>query len=91
MAVFYSWRHVGLCTVLWVVVFNSSGMFVCGKPASFAQDFRVTWSNYHLKQVDRGTTIQLTLDRNSGSSSFHFSLHMHNIIHSDDHVALLIN
>ncbi|XP_054809901.1 probable xyloglucan endotransglucosylase/hydrolase protein 6 [Prosopis cineraria] len=61
MAVFYSWRHVGVCSLLWVV---ASSVCVSARPATFAQDFRVTWSNYHLKQI--GTTVQLTLDRNSG-------------------------
>ncbi|KAK9130360.1 hypothetical protein Sjap_010847 [Stephania japonica] len=36
------------------------------KPATFVQDFRVTWSESHIKQLDNGTAIQLLLDQNSG-------------------------
>ncbi|KAK9100178.1 hypothetical protein Scep_023608 [Stephania cephalantha] len=36
------------------------------KPATFVQDFHVTWSESHIKQFDNGTAIQLLLDQNSG-------------------------
>lgn len=37
------------------------------KPATFLQDFRVTWSDSHIKQLDGGKGIQLLLDQNSGT------------------------
>ncbi|KAL9241740.1 hypothetical protein vseg_015813 [Gypsophila vaccaria] len=39
---------------------------VSAKPATFVQDFKVTWSDSHLKLVEGGNAIQLTLDQNSG-------------------------
>ncbi|GMP27631.1 hypothetical protein CsSME_00003530 [Camellia sinensis var. sinensis] len=39
---------------------------VSGRPASFVQDFRVTWADWHVRQIDAGRAIQLALDRNSG-------------------------
>ncbi|XP_057762046.1 probable xyloglucan endotransglucosylase/hydrolase protein 6 [Arachis stenosperma] len=50
---------------LWALVL--SGVSVWGKPVTFLQDFRVTWSDSHIRQIDnQGTAIQLILDRNSG-------------------------
>ncbi|ERN07392.1 hypothetical protein AMTRI_Chr12g241550 [Amborella trichopoda] len=37
-----------------------------GRPATFLQDFRVTWSDAHIKQLMNGSGIQLTLDQTSG-------------------------
>ncbi|XP_058068053.1 probable xyloglucan endotransglucosylase/hydrolase protein 6 [Magnolia sinica] len=36
------------------------------KPATFIQDFRVTWAESHIKQMENGIAIQLLLDRSSG-------------------------
>ncbi|KAK9054167.1 hypothetical protein SSX86_025244 [Deinandra increscens subsp. villosa] len=36
------------------------------KPATFLEDFRITWSDSHIKQLDGGKGIQLLLDQNSG-------------------------
>nr|AIJ10711.1 xyloglucan endotransglucosylase/hydrolase4 [Dianthus caryophyllus]BAJ10396.1 xyloglucan endotransglucosylase/hydrolase [Dianthus caryophyllus] len=41
-------------------------LLVSSKPATFQQDFKVTWSDSHLKLVEGGNAIQLTLDQNSG-------------------------
>ncbi|KAL2246812.1 UNVERIFIED_CONTAM: putative xyloglucan endotransglucosylase/hydrolase protein 6 [Sesamum indicum] len=35
-------------------------------PATFLQDFRVTWSDSHIRQIEGGNAIQLILDQNSG-------------------------
>lgn len=37
-----------------------------GRPATFLQDFQVTWSDSHIRQIDGGRAIQLILDQNSG-------------------------
>ncbi|KAJ0097707.1 hypothetical protein Patl1_28446 [Pistacia atlantica] len=39
---------------------------VSGRPATFLQDFKVTWSESHIRQIDAGRAIQLVLDQNSG-------------------------
>ncbi|KAF5177806.1 Xyloglucan endotransglucosylase/hydrolase [Thalictrum thalictroides] len=36
------------------------------KPATFSQDFHITWSEAHIKQLGNGTAIQLLLDQSSG-------------------------
>ncbi|KAI4387193.1 hypothetical protein MLD38_005042 [Melastoma candidum] len=36
------------------------------RPVSFVQDFRVTWADSHVRQVESGRTIQLVLDQSSG-------------------------
>lgn len=36
------------------------------KPTIFLEDFHVTWSDSHIKQLDGGKAIQLLLDQNSG-------------------------
>ncbi|KAF9617338.1 hypothetical protein IFM89_035319 [Coptis chinensis] len=36
------------------------------KPATFLQDFHITWSEGHIKQLQNGTAIQLLLDQSSG-------------------------
>lgn len=50
--------------VLLLLAFSSS--VVNGRPATFLQDFRVTWSDSHIRQIDGGRAIQLILDQNSG-------------------------
>lgn len=44
--------------------FNLSS--VSARPATFLQDFRITWSDNHIRQLDGGRAIQLTLDQTSG-------------------------
>jgi xyloglucan:xyloglucosyl transferase len=39
---------------------------VSARPAAFLQDFRITWSDNHIRQFEGGTAIQLTLDQSSG-------------------------
>lgn len=41
-------------------------LLVSARPATFQQDFKVTWAEDHLKLVEGGTAIQLTLDQSSG-------------------------
>uniref|UniRef100_A0ABL6V9Z1 GH16 domain-containing protein n=1 Tax=Cannabis sativa TaxID=3483 RepID=A0ABL6V9Z1_CANSA len=47
--------------VLVLVTYN-----VSARPATFLEDFRVTWSDSHIRQIEGGRAIQLLLDRNSG-------------------------
>ncbi|CAL5197832.1 unnamed protein product [Lathyrus oleraceus] len=66
MVIIYSLRNnsvFSMILLLWILV---SGVFVWGKPATFEQDFHVTWSESHIKQIDQGRTIQLILDQGSG-------------------------
>ncbi|CAN4079831.1 unnamed protein product [Withania somnifera] len=42
---------------------------VSARPNTFLQDFKVTWSDFHVKQLDGGRAIQLVLDQNSGKLS----------------------
>lgn len=43
-----------------------SSLSVNGRPATFSQDFRVAWADSHVRQLDGGRAIQLTLDQSSG-------------------------
>lgn len=43
-----------------------SSVYVSARPATFSEDFKVTWSDYHLRQLEGGRAIQLILDQNSG-------------------------
>ncbi|KAL3526927.1 hypothetical protein ACH5RR_011583 [Cinchona calisaya] len=53
--------------VFFVIVYSLAFFLgVTGRPATFIQDFRVTWSDSHIRQIEGGRTIQLILDRNSG-------------------------
>ncbi|KAL5698981.1 xyloglucan:xyloglucosyl transferase [Ranunculus cassubicifolius] len=52
--------------LLLLLVFLSVPLFSYGKPATFLQDFHVTWSETHIKQLENGTAIQLQLDQSSG-------------------------
>lgn len=36
------------------------------RPATYFQDFRTTWGDTHIRQLDGGRAIQLVLDQNSG-------------------------
>ncbi|KAA8531516.1 hypothetical protein F0562_006131 [Nyssa sinensis] len=56
-------RNVVVSLFLHVLAFSLS---VSGRPATFLQDFRITWSDWHIKQIDGGRAIQLILDQNSG-------------------------
>ncbi|KAK4798948.1 hypothetical protein SAY86_024313 [Trapa natans] len=42
---------------------------VSSRPASFLEDFHVTWADSHIRQLEGGPVIQLVLDRNSGWSA----------------------
>nr|AAU89381.1 xyloglucan endotransglycosylase hydrolase 1 [Medicago truncatula] len=65
MAIFSPFKHnsVFFILLMWILL---SCVFVGGRPATFNQDFHVTWSEPHIKQIDQGRTIQLTLDQGSG-------------------------
>uniref|UniRef100_A0A2P2L372 Putative xyloglucan endotransglucosylase/hydrolase protein 6 n=1 Tax=Rhizophora mucronata TaxID=61149 RepID=A0A2P2L372_RHIMU len=39
---------------------------VSARPATFLEDFRITWSDSHIRQIEGGRAIQLILDQNSG-------------------------
>lgn len=67
MAMYPSLTHAVAYLSLFMLAF---GVSVMGRPATFLEDFRVTWSDYHIKQIDGGRAIQLVLDRNSGNYSF---------------------
>lgn len=67
MAIFYPSRNHGVFYLLFLLLLILvSSMCVLGRPATFQQDFRVTWSDSHIKQIDQGRTIQLVLDQGSG-------------------------
>ncbi|KAE8655838.1 putative xyloglucan endotransglucosylase/hydrolase protein 7 [Hibiscus syriacus] len=44
----------------------SISFLVSSRPATFLEDFRITWSDSHIRQIDGGRVIQLVLDQNSG-------------------------
>uniref|UniRef100_A0A7N0T5E6 Xyloglucan endotransglucosylase/hydrolase n=1 Tax=Kalanchoe fedtschenkoi TaxID=63787 RepID=A0A7N0T5E6_KALFE len=50
-----------LCFVLLV-----STTLVFGRPATFQEDFRITWSDSHVNEINGGTAIRLVLDQSSG-------------------------
>ncbi|KAL5707223.1 xyloglucan:xyloglucosyl transferase [Ranunculus cassubicifolius] len=52
-----------LCLLLSVLAFSAT---ISARPATFNQDFRITWSDSHIKQLQGGSGIQLVLDQNSG-------------------------
>jgi len=70
MTTFYHVRN-GSVLFLWVLV---SAACVWGRPATFLQDFRVTWADSHITQIDQGRAIQLRLDQNSGTSIYNSSV-----------------
>lgn len=47
------------------------------RPATFLQDFHVTWSDSHIRQIDGGRAIQLVLDQNSGKKPFNYYIFWH--------------
>lgn len=49
--------------VIFVVCLNS----VSARPASFAEDFKVTWADDHVKTRSDNNSIDLILDQNSGA------------------------
>ncbi|CAN6562777.1 unnamed protein product [Malus baccata var. baccata] len=60
----WSWRAVVASFCFCFLSLFSLSSF--GRPATFLQDFRVTWSDSHIRQIDGGRAIQLVLDQNSG-------------------------
>nr|ADE44161.1 xyloglucan endotransglycosylase/hydrolase [Corchorus trilocularis] len=52
--------------LLFSCIILAISLSVSGRPATFLEDFRVTWADSHIKQLDGGRTIQLVLDQNSG-------------------------
>lgn len=66
---YYCWslRHVMSLYVVVLLPFSS----VYGRPATFQQDFQVTWSDSHIRKIDGGRAIQLVLDQNSGTQFLH--------------------
>ena len=62
-----AWRSynnggIGFVCVCVVVI----SVVVSGRPTTFLEDFRVTWADSHVKELDGGRGIQLLLDRSSG-------------------------
>lgn len=53
-----------------VVLYYS--LSVGARPATFLEDFKVTWSDSHIRQIEGGRAIQLVLDQNSGNLCTHF-------------------
>lgn len=51
------------------IVALSGSVSVKGRPATFEQDFRIAWADNHVKQIEGGRAIQLTLDQSSGRLS----------------------
>lgn len=49
-----------------VYALTFSFSLVSARPATFLQDFKIAWSDSHIKQLDGGRGIQLILDQNSG-------------------------
>ncbi|KOM32453.1 hypothetical protein LR48_Vigan01g200900 [Vigna angularis] len=66
MATFY---HVRNASVLFLWVLVSAGC-VWGRPATFLQDFRVSWGDSHITRIDQGRAIQLRLDKTSGTTIY---------------------
>ncbi|XP_047315462.1 probable xyloglucan endotransglucosylase/hydrolase protein 7 [Impatiens glandulifera] len=59
--------RISILIVLVVSISLLSVLFpASAKPATFDQDFRVTWSDSHIKQIEGGRAIQLLLDQSSG-------------------------
>lgn len=66
-------RTMGHTTILSLAFFILAFVAFAGaRPASFLQDFRITWAGTHIKQLQGGSAIQLMLDPSSGTSS-HYS------------------
>lgn len=56
--------------LLSLVLVATASLVADAKPATFLQDFRITWSDSHIRQLDGGRAIQLVLDQNSGTYIF---------------------
>lgn len=65
MAIINAFGNIRLYVFLlsWFLV---SAVCIWGRPATFLQDFQISWSESHIKQIDQGRAIQLILDKNSG-------------------------
>ncbi|KAK9285192.1 hypothetical protein L1049_024380 [Liquidambar formosana] len=63
MAMYPTLRDAFVCFCFYVLV---DSIAVSARPATFLQDFRVTWSDSHIRQIEGGRAIQLILDQNSG-------------------------
>ncbi|OVA16122.1 Glycoside hydrolase [Macleaya cordata] len=55
---------ISLCVLIEINKFLISPTMA--KPTTFLQDFHITWSEAHIKQLNKGTAIQLLLDQSSG-------------------------
>nr|ATU07266.1 xyloglucan endotransglucosylase/hydrolase [Chrysanthemum x morifolium] len=58
--------YYNIVSILFLIGFVTFSHVVNAKPATFLQDFHITWSDSHIKQLDGGRAIQLLLDQNSG-------------------------
>ncbi|KAH7566747.1 hypothetical protein ACOSP7_023388 [Xanthoceras sorbifolium] len=59
-----AWLRNALVFVFFYIVAISHSVF--GRPATFAEDFKITWAESHIRQLQGGRAIQLVLDQNSG-------------------------
>lgn len=59
-------RNANVLHLLLYVIVSCSISPVWGRPATFLQDFQVTWADSHIRQLEGGRAIQLVLDQNSG-------------------------
>lgn len=59
-------RNTNVFVLFYVLVVSST--IISAKPATFEQDFKVTWADSHLKPIEGGKTIQLKLDQSSGKN-----------------------
>ncbi|KAG6392537.1 hypothetical protein SASPL_146761 [Salvia splendens] len=55
-----------LCLLALALALALCCLSVNGRPATFSQDFRIAWADSHVRQLDGGRAIQLTLDQSSG-------------------------
>lgn len=68
MATFTSLSHSTFSLAIYLLLFAVS---VRARPATFLQDFKITWSDSHIRQIGGGKAIQLILDQTSGNPIFH--------------------
>lgn len=59
-------RNANVLLVLLCVIVSCSISPAWGRPATFLQDFMITWADSHIRQLEGGRAIQLVLDQNSG-------------------------
>ena len=72
---------MGRTTVLSLTFFLLALVAIVGaRPATFLQDFRITWAETHIKQLQGGTAIQLMLDPSSGTEISFSSVYFANIL-----------